>query len=92
LIAAAEAILQRDRFDTALDDSDSDDEESSGNEASSEDSDSDSSDSDSEDEKRRKKRKAKSIARSPMIVRAREKQTPKKRMATGKPTRGRGVN
>src|SRR5882762_821442 len=57
--AAAEAILQRDRFDTALDNSDSDDEESSGNEASSEDSDSDSEDSDSEDERIQKRRKTK---------------------------------
>ena len=50
--AVAEAILQRDRFDTALDDSDSDGEQSSGYESSSEDSDDNSSsDSDSEDEK-----------------------------------------
>jgi len=82
--AAAEAILQRDRFDTALDDSDSDDEESSGNEASSEDSDSDSSDSDSEDEKRRKKRKAKSYSKkSNDSTSSGKTETPKKRMATG---------
>jgi len=54
---AAEAILQRDRFDTALDDSDSDDAISSGEESNSEESDDDSSDSDSEDEKKHKRSK-----------------------------------
>ena len=56
---AAEAILQRDRFDTALDDSDSDDERSSGEELTSEDSDEETSDSDSEDERLRKRTRKK---------------------------------
>src|SRR6202790_2965541 len=62
--AAAEAILQRDRFDTALDVSDTEDGWSSGEESDSEDSDDDdSSDSDSEDEKKRKRRKEKTSRR-----------------------------
>src|ERR1700729_3643862 len=56
---AAEAILQRDRFDTALDDSDSDDAISSGEESSNEGSDTSSSDSDSEDERLRKRTRKK---------------------------------
>jgi len=62
--AAAEAILQHDRFDTALDDSDTEDGWSSGEESDSEDSDDDdSSDSDSEDEKKHKRRKEKTTWR-----------------------------
>jgi hypothetical protein len=56
--AVAEVILQHDRFDVALDDSDSDGEGSSGYESSSEDSGNDSSsDLESEDEKRRKQKR-----------------------------------
>jgi hypothetical protein len=82
---AAEAILQRDRFDTALDDSESDDERSSGEESSSEGSDDFSSDSDSENEKKRKRSKSK-------IKSSREKsfehlavkhETPKRRVVNG---------
>src|SRR3984885_628269 len=82
---AAEAILQRDRFDTALEDSDSDDERSSGEESSSEGSDDFSSDSDSENEKKRKRSKSK-------IKSSREKsfehlavkhETPRKRVVNG---------
>jgi len=43
------------------------------------------------DEKRRKKRKANPIARSPMIVRAREKQKTPKKGWRQEPTRGRGL-
>src|SRR6202042_2858135 len=56
---AAEAILQRDRFDTALDDSESEDGGSSGDESSNEGSDTSSSDSDSEDERLRKRTRKK---------------------------------
>jgi U3 small nucleolar RNA-associated protein 14 len=55
---AAEAILQRDRFDRVLADTDSESEESSGDESSSE-SDSESSDSESEDEREERRRRAK---------------------------------
>jgi len=56
---AAEAILQRDRFDTALDDSESDEGGSSGEESDSEGSGTSSSDSDSEYEKKRKRSRGK---------------------------------
>ncbi|KIM71008.1 hypothetical protein PILCRDRAFT_17500 [Piloderma croceum F 1598] len=67
---AAEAILQRDRFDTALDDSESEDGGSSGDESSNEGSDTSSSDSDSENEKKRKRSKIKH-------------ETPRKRVVNG---------
>ena len=60
---AAEAILQRDRFDRALDDSDSDEEDSSGVESSSE-SDDESSSDESEEERNRRKRRVKKKTRS----------------------------
>src|SRR5882762_1871565 len=55
---AASAVLQRDRFDRAFDDSDSDSEGSSVEESSSE-SDDESSDSESEDEKEKRRRRLK---------------------------------
>jgi hypothetical protein len=54
---AAEAILQRDRFDRALDESDSESDDSSGMESSSE-SDDESSESESDDERERRKRRS----------------------------------
>jgi hypothetical protein len=56
---AAEAILQHDRFDTALDDSESEYGGSSGEESSSEGSDTFSSDSEDENEKKCKQSKSK---------------------------------
>jgi hypothetical protein len=53
---AASAVLQRDRFDRAFDDSDSEDEDSS-EEDSSSDSDYDTSESESEDEKEKRRRR-----------------------------------
>jgi hypothetical protein len=55
---AASAVLQRDRFDHILDDSDSEEEDSSAEESSSE-SEEDSSESESEDEREKTKRRAK---------------------------------
>jgi len=82
--AAAEAILQRDRFDTALDDSDTEDGWSSGEESDSEDSDDDdSSDSDSEDEKKRKRRKEKTSRRKSSDS-VGKTENPKKRAVSGK--------
>src|SRR6266436_3453762 len=82
---AAEAILQRDRFDTALDDSDSEDGGSSGDESDSEGSDSDSSDSDSENEKKRKrsKGKKKSSRERSFDHTATKHETPRKRVVNG---------
>ena len=82
---AAEAILQRDRFDTALDDSESDDERSSGEESSSEGSDDFSSDSDSENEKKRKrsKSKMKSSREKSFEHSAVKHETPRKRVVNG---------
>jgi hypothetical protein len=60
---AAEAILQRDRFDRALDDLDSEDEDSSGVDSSS-DSDDESSESETDDERERRKRRVKKKMRS----------------------------
>ena len=58
---AAAAILQRDRFDRAFDDSDSDNEDSSDEESSS-DSDDESSESESKDEKEKRRRRVKKRA------------------------------
>jgi len=82
---AAEAILQRDRFDTALDDSDSDDAISSGEESNSEESDDDSSDSDSEDEKKHKrsKNKGKSTRRRSIDGGIGKNETSKRRLING---------
>jgi len=54
---AASAVLQRDRFDRALDDSDSEDGDSSDDESSSG-SEDESSDSESEDEREKRRRRA----------------------------------
>src|SRR5882672_7255324 len=82
---AAEAILQRDRFDTALEDSDSEDGGSSGDESDSEGSDSSSSDSDSENEKKRKRSKGKKkSSRERSFDRpATKHETPRKRVVNG---------
>ena len=85
--AAAEAILQRDRFDTALDDSDSEDDQSSGDESSSEDSDDESSESESEDEKRRRrnKRKGRSTGKGSFgEVKTSKAEPPKRKVGGGK--------
>src|SRR5882762_4209768 len=79
---AAEAILQRDRFDTALDDSDSEDGGSSGDESDSEGSDTSSSDSDSENEKKRKRSKDKKKS-SRESRPATKHETPRKRIVNG---------
>jgi hypothetical protein len=82
---AAEAILQRDRFDTALDDSESEDGGSSGEESDSEGSDTSSSDSDSEDEKKRRRSKSKNkSSRERSLNRSAAKQeTSRKRVVNG---------
>src|SRR3984885_2792241 len=54
---AASAILQRDRFDQALDDSDSEEDDSSAEDSSSQSESDDSSDSESEDEREKRRRK-----------------------------------
>jgi len=82
---AAEAILQRDRFDTALDDSESDEGGSSGEESDSEGSGTSSSDSDSEYEKKRKRSrgKDKSSRKRSSDYLAVKQETPKKRVVNG---------
>ena len=60
---AASAILQRDRFDRALDDSESDEADSSEEESSSESEDDETSESESEDEKEKRRRRKKKISR-----------------------------
>lgn len=61
---AANAILQRDRFDEAYDDSESDEYPSERSDSSSEDESSESSDSESEDEKRRRRHRRRKVKRT----------------------------
>jgi len=77
---AAESILQRDRFDRVLDDSESE-EEDSGEESSSSEEDSSDSDSDEEHDYRRKKKGRSGRKRS--VERSGKTETPSKRAVNG---------
>ena len=84
---AASAILQRDRFDQVLDDSESEKEDSSNDESSSGDEDDETSDSESEDEKEKRRRRRRKFKESSRLSRRssseKAKEDPGKKKSVG---------